>query len=81
MRVFFKQENHMTSTANLFLMNLFSSSMSTTELNYAMQTMMQMKMRYDTENWYGFRYSIPYHFELGGTPLDATIITALELIP
>ena len=80
-RVFFQKEGHIASNSTLFLMNLFSSSMLTSELNYAMQIMMQMKMRYDTENWYGFRYSIPYHFELGGTPLDATIITALELIP
>ena len=82
MRVFFKQENHMTSTANLFLMNLFSSSMSTTELNYAMQTMMQMKMRYQSDYYYsGYRHNLPYHFELGGTPLDSAIISALEVIP
>jgi hypothetical protein len=80
-KVFFKKEGHITSNSSLFLMNMFSSSMSTSELNYAMQIMMQLKMRYDTESYYGFRYSIPYHFELGGTPLDATIITALELVP
>ena len=80
-KVFFQQEGHMASNSTLHLMNLFSSSMTTSEMNYAMQNMMQLKMKYDTESFYGFRYSIPYHFELGGTPLDATIITALEVIP
>jgi len=80
-RVFFQKEKHMISNSTLHLMNLFSSSMSTSEINYAMQSMMQLKMRYDNNYYYDFRYASPYHFELGGTPLDATIIAALEVIP
>ena len=64
-------------------MNLFSNTMSTSELNYAMQTMMMLKFKYDYNYVYDYRWnlSIPRFFELGGTPLDATIITALEVIP
>jgi hypothetical protein len=55
--------------------------MSTSEMNYAMQSMMQLKMKHVPDYYYNFRYANPYHFELGGTPLDATIIAALEVVP
>ena len=80
-RVFFQKEKHMISNSTLHLMNLFSSSMSTSEMNYAMQSMMQLKMKYVPDYYYDFRYANPYHFELGGTPLDAAIIAALEVVP
>ena len=81
-RVFFQKEKHMISNSTLHLMNLFSSSMSTSEMNYAMQSMVQLKMKkFDPDYYYDFRYAIPYHFELGGTPLDAAIIAALEVVP
>ena len=80
-RVFFPKEKHMISNSTLHLMNLFSSSMSTSEMNYAMQSMMQLKMKYVPDYYYDFRYANPYHFELGGTPLDAAIIAALEVVP
>lgn len=80
-RVFFQKEKHMISNSTLHLMNLFSSSMSTSEMNYAMQSMMQLKMKYVPDYYYDYRYAIPYHFELGGTPLDAAIIAALEVVP
>ena len=80
-RVFFQKEKHMISNSTLHLMNLFSSSMSTSEMNYAMQSMMQLKMKYVPDYYYDFRYANPYHFELGGTPLDSAIIAALEVVP
>jgi len=83
-KVFFKKEGHICSSSKLTLMNLFSNTMSTSELNYAMQTMMMLKFKYDYNYVYNFRYQmtqIPRFFELGGTPLDATIISALEVIP
>jgi hypothetical protein len=82
-KVFFKKEGHICSSSNLTLMNLFSNTMSTSELNYAMQTMMMLKFKYDYSFVYDYRWNIqiPRFFELGGTPLDATIITALEVIP
>jgi hypothetical protein len=83
-KVFFKKEGHICSSSKLTLMNLFSNTMSTSELNYAMQTMMMLKFKYDYNYVYNYRYQmtqIPRFFELGGTPLDATIIAALEVIP
>ena len=66
----------------LSLLNLFSNTMSTAEYNYAMQMMMFLKVRYDNEMWWKMGYMrTPKWFDLGGTPLDDCIITALELVP
>ena len=67
---------------NLHLLNLFSNSMTISQMNFAMASLMMVKMRYD-QNYYYNRWSagIPHYFDLGGTPLDATILASLELIP
>ena len=80
--VFEKKEGNLICNSSLHLMNFFSSSMTTQEMNKAMMHMIMIKERYDWNNYYySSRWNLPHFLDLGGTPLDATIIASLELIP
>ena len=65
-------ENDIVALSDTKQLNILSSTMSTTEFLYAASMLL-----FSSNNMY---YSPPW-FRLGNTPLDASIITAMKLVP
>ena len=61
-------------THDLSLMNILSSKMSAVEFTYAGSALMQM---FEPQ----FRRHFPDWFSLGGTPLNETVIAAMNIVP
>ena len=68
---------------NVSLLNLFSSKMKTQEQNDMMHYLYMLASRWGCRNWRtdGYPYQEPSMLALGSTPLNDTIICAMDLIP
>ena len=68
---------------NVSLLNLFSSKMKTQEQNDMMHYLYMLASRWGFRDWRtdGYPYQEPSMLALGSTPLNDTIICAMDLIP
>ena len=68
---------------NVSLLNLFSSKMKTQEQNDMMHYLYMLASRWGFRDWRtdGYPYQEPPMLALGSTPLNDTIICAMDLIP
>jgi hypothetical protein len=64
---------------NFKLMNILSHRMSASEFTKASEAMVSMSK--SNESTYDNMHALPNMFAMGGTPLNSTIIAAMELIP
>ena len=68
---------------NVSLLNFFSSRMKTQEQNDMMHYLYMMASRWSYRDWRtdGYPYQEPSMLALGSTPLNDTIVCAMDLIP
>ena len=68
---------------NVSLLNFFSSRMKTQEQNDMMHYLYMLASRWGFRDWRtdGYPYSEPLSLALGSTPLNDTIVCAMDLLP
>jgi len=68
---------------NVSLLKFFSSKMKTQEQNDMMHYLYMLSSRWTYRNWRqdGYPYQPPISLDLGSTPLNDTIICAMDLLP
>jgi len=68
---------------NVSLLNFFSSRMKTQEQNDMMHYLYMLSNRWGYRNWRtdGYPYYPPASLDLGSTPLNDTIVCAMDLLP
>ena len=72
-----------TLMAQVHLLNIFSSNNKITEQDTMMHYLWMHGSRWSYRDWRedGYPYSAPKELELGSTPLNDTVIVAMDLVP